>query len=83
MSEVVYDVEEFKKLWHQGRTHAQIASALGCPVLYVSQLRARHNLPTRRQTYRPPSIRDPSPDELERMKKELREKHLAEMRALG
>jgi len=83
MSEVIYDVEKFKKLWHQGRTHAQIASALGCPVLYVSELRARHNLPTRQQKYRPPSIRDPSPDELERLKKELREKHFAEMLALG
>lgn len=83
MSSVIYDVEKLKELWHQGQTHAQIASALGCPVLYVSQLRVRHDLPRRRQKYRPPSIRDPSPAELERLKKELREKHLAEMRALG
>ena len=83
MSEVIYDVEKLKTLWNQGRTHTQIASALGCPVVYVAQLRVRHNLPSRRQKYRPPSIRDPSPDELEKLKKELREKHLAEMRALG
>lgn len=83
MSAVIYDVEKLKELWHQGQTHAQIASALGCPVLYVSELRVRHNLPRRRQKYRPPSIRDPSPEELERLKRELREKHLAEMRALG
>jgi len=83
MSEIVYDVEKFKKLWHQGRTHAQIASALGCPVVYVAQLRERHNLPMRRRSYHKPAIVDPSPDELERLKKELREKHFAEMRALG
>jgi hypothetical protein len=83
MSEVVYNVEKLKKLWNQGRTHAQIASALGCPVLYVSQLRERHKLPKRRRSYYRPSIVDPTPDELERLKQELREKHFAEMRALG
>ncbi len=83
MSEVVYSVEKLKKLWHQGKTHAQVASSLGCPVVYVAQLRVRHNLPRRRQKYRPPSIRDPSPEELEILKKQLREKHFAEMRALG
>lgn len=83
MAQVVYDVEKLKKLWHQGRSHAQIATALGCPAAYVPQLRERHNLPKRRQQYRPPSIRDPSPEELERLKKELREKHFAEMRAMG
>lgn len=83
MSEVIYDVEKLKKLWHQGRTHRQIASALGCPVLYVAQLRERHKLPMRRRSYHKPAIVDPSPDELERLKKELREKHFAEMRAMG
>ena len=83
MSGIVYDVRKLKNLWTQGRTHAQIASALGCPVVYVAQLRERHNLPMRRRSYYRPSIVDPSPDELERLKKELREKHFAEMRAMG
>lgn len=83
MSEVIYDVEKLKRLWAEGKTHSQIAKALGCPPVYVAQLRVRHNLPQRRRSYHKPSIRDPSPAELERLKKELREKHLAEMRAMG
>lgn len=82
MSGVIYDLEKLKKLWNQGRTHTQIASALGCPVVYVAQLRVRHNLPIRRRSYHRPAVVDPSPAELERLKKELREKHFAEMRAL-
>ena len=83
MGEVIYTLNKLKKLWNQGRTHAQIASALGCPVVYVAQLRERHKLPMRRRSYHKPAIVDPTPDELERLKKELREKHFAEMRALG
>ena len=83
MSEVIYDLNKLRDLWNQGRTHRQIASALGCPVVYVAQLRVRHNLPIRRRSYYRPAIVDPSPSELERLKNELRDKHFAEMRALG
>jgi len=69
-------------LENRGETHIQIASALGCPEVYVAKLRVRHNLPIRRRSYYRPTI-DPSPEELERLKKELRDKHYAEMRAMG
>ena len=83
LSAFVYDLEKLKQLWDKGRTHTQIASALGCPVVYVAKLRVRHNLPIRRRSYHRPAIIDPSPEELERLKAELREKHFAAMRALG
>jgi hypothetical protein len=82
MANCVYDVQELTRLWNQGRTHIEIASALGCPVPYVSQLRERHKLPPRRRSYHAPKDRDPTPDEIEQRKREVRERHLAEMRAM-
>ena len=82
MGEVIYDLEKLKKLWNQGRTHTQIASALGCPVQYVAQLRERHKLPQRRRSYHAPKDRYPTPAEIEQRKREVRERHLAEMRAM-
>ena len=82
MGNCVFDVKELTRLWHQGRTHAEIASALGCPVQYVAQLRERHKLPQRRRSYHAPKDRYPTPAEIEQRKREVRERHLAEMRAM-
>jgi hypothetical protein len=83
MAAVIYDIEKLKKLWKKGLTHIEIADALGCPVAYVSQLRERHKLPPRRRAYHGPSEFDPTPAQIEERKRELRERHLAEMRAMG
>ena len=83
MPPVIYDIEKLKKLWDEGRTHIEIAYALGCPERYVSQLRARHNLPARRRSYHgPKEWNDPTPEQIAERKRELRERHLAEMRAM-
>ena len=84
MSQVIYDVEKLKKLWEKGLTHIEIANALGCQTAYVAQLRERHNLPPRRRAYHgPKEWNDPTPAQIEERKRELRERHLAEMRAMG
>jgi hypothetical protein len=82
MAAVIYDGEKLKKLWNKGLTHSEIAESLGCPVAYVAQLRERHKLPPRRRAYYAPKERDPTPAEIEERKRELRERHLAEMRAM-
>jgi hypothetical protein len=82
MTQVIYDVAKLKKLWKKGLTHIEIADALGCPAAYVAQLRERHNLPLRRRAYHGPSEFDPTPAQIEERKRELRERHLAEMRAM-
>lgn len=84
MGQVIYDVEKLKKLWNDGLTHMEIANALGCQVPYVSQLRERHKLPPRRRAYHAPKEwNDPTPEQIEERKRELRERHLAEMRDMG
>jgi hypothetical protein len=83
MAHVIYDIEKLKKLWDKGLTHIEIADALGCPTAYVAQLRERHKLPPRRRAYHgPKEWNDPTPAEIEERKRELRERHLAEMRAM-
>ena len=80
MSEILYDVEKLKRLWARGLSHLKIAEALGCDMLYVAQLRERHNLPMRRRAYHAPKDRDPTPEEIVERAREIREKHLEEKR---
>ena len=79
MSEVVYCVKKLRTLWDAGLTHIEIAEALGCPVPYVAQLRARHKLPTRRRAYHSPKWRDPTLEEIEERKREIRDRNIAAM----
>lgn len=80
MSQILYSVDKLKQLWGRGLTHIEIAEALGCPVPYVAQLRARHKLPTRRRSYHGPQFTDPTPDEIAQRARELRDRHLEEKR---
>lgn len=80
MSQVIYSEQKLRKLWAKGLTHIEIARELGCPVQYVAQLRARHNLPARRRSYHSPKMTDPTLSEIEERKRELRERHMEEKR---
>ena len=60
----IYSVEHLKRLWADGKTHIEIAAALGCPENYVAYLVARHNLPRRRRTFHGPQEEDPTPEQI-------------------
>jgi len=61
---LVYDKDVLTRLWAEGKTHFEIAAALGCSEMYVSQLRERHKLPKRRQAYHGPQEDDPTPEQI-------------------
>jgi len=60
----VYSLAELQRLWAAGKTHQEIAAALGCSEMYVSQLRERHNLPRRRRAFHGPQEDDPTPEQI-------------------
>lgn len=61
---VVYSADKLRRLWAQGKTHLQIAIALGCSAMHVSRLVKRHGLPRRARKFAPPVIKDPTPREI-------------------
>jgi len=60
----VYSVAQLQQLWAAGKTHVEIAAALGCATAYVAELVARHNLPRRRPAYHGPQEDDPTPEQI-------------------
>jgi hypothetical protein len=60
----VYSVAQLQQLWAAGKTHVEIAAALGCATAYVAQLVARHKLPRRRRAYHGPQEDDPTPEQI-------------------
>jgi hypothetical protein len=60
----VYSVAQLQQLWAAGKTHPEIAAALGCATAYVAQLVARHKLPRRRRAYHGPQEDDPTPEQI-------------------
>lgn len=74
------DPDEFAKLWHAGETLQRMASRFGVSKSTVKKFAIRQGLPYRcHENQR--GTRDPTPEEIERLKAELREKHLAELLA--
>lgn len=59
-----YNLTTLQRLWAAGKTHQEIAAALGCSEMYVSQLRERHQLPRRRQVRHGPQEFDPTPEQI-------------------
>jgi hypothetical protein len=59
-----YSLTLLKRLWAEGKTHQEIAAALGCSEMYVSQLRERHQLPRRRRAFHGPQEDDPTPEQI-------------------
>jgi hypothetical protein len=80
---IKYCAKQLHDLWDGGASYAEIAAVLGCSHSYVHDLKVRHNLPNRRRPTKEIYESDPTPDDIERMKAEIRERHLAEMRATG
>ena len=60
----IYSVAQLEQLWAAGKTHVEIAAALGCSTPYVAQLVARHQLPRRRRAYHGPQEDDPTPEQI-------------------
>ena len=60
----IYSVTKLKRLWAEGKTHPEIASALGCSEMYVSHLRKLHKLPRRRPVRHGPQELDPTPEQI-------------------
>jgi hypothetical protein len=60
----VYSVAQLRQLWAAGKTHVEIAAALGCATAYVAELVSRHNLPRRRPAYHGPQEDDPTPEQI-------------------
>jgi hypothetical protein len=77
----VYDVAELRRLWAAGKTHVEIAAALGCSVAYVADLRKRHSLPRRKPSQHGPQPVYPTPDEIRAMCETFKQQHLAELRS--
>jgi hypothetical protein len=61
---LVYDKNVLKRLWAAGKTHVEIAAALGCSAGYVEKLRIRHGLPRRPQCHHGPQEDDPTPEQI-------------------
>ena len=68
----VYSVARLQQLWAAGKTHVEIAAALGCATAYVAELVARHNLPRRRRAYHGPQEDDPTPEQIKERAAECR-----------
>lgn len=77
--QLTYSVELLTQLWAAGKTHKEIAGALGCADGYVCKLCRRHGLPKRRRKYTPPVPVDPTPEEIRDRAAECRAKHLASL----
>jgi hypothetical protein len=61
---LVYDKNVLKRLWAAGKTHVEIAAALGCSAGYVEKLRIRHGLPRRPRCHHGPQDDDPTPEQI-------------------
>jgi hypothetical protein len=61
---LVYDKNVLKRLWAAGKTHVEIAAALGCSAGYVEKLRKRHGLPRRPRCHHGPQEDDPTPEQI-------------------
>jgi len=77
---IEYSVLRLHQLWASGASYTEIAAALGCAESYVQKLKVRHRLPNReRRPYVAPT-NDPAPDEIARLKAELKARHIESMR---
>lgn len=72
----VYSEARLQQLWAAGKTHVEIAAALGCATAYVAELVARHNLPRRRRAYHGPQEDDPTPEQIAERAAECRSRRV-------
>jgi hypothetical protein len=84
---IEYSVSDLFRLWQDETLKTeQVAQQIGVSTNYLYAIAKRHGLPRRKG---PAPVRDllerqrddPTPEEIEELKRDLREKHFAEMRA--
>jgi transposase len=84
---IQYSVAELFRLWHDSTLRTtEVAERLGVSTVFLYTLAKRHALPRRASpppdegfSQRRPD--DPTPEQIEELKREIRERHLAERRA--
>jgi hypothetical protein len=79
---IKYCTKQLHDLWDGGASYAEIAAVLGCSHSYVHDLKVRHKLPNRQRPTREIFENDPTPDQIRERAAEIRERHMAEMRAM-
>lgn len=75
------DVEEFRRLWETGVPASSIARRFSLTTNHVYRLRVQCGIPDREDMRT--KHKNPSPCQIAERAAALRERHLAEMRALG
>ena len=71
---------ELQRLWVKGVSLQEIADQSGVSLKYIYSYAIKMKFPKRPKAERKRTTVDPSPEEIERLKAELREKHFAERR---
>ena len=79
---VLYCPLQLHQMWARGDSCTEIAAALGCSESYVHDLKMRHKLPNRQRPTKEIFENDPTPDQIRERAAEIRERHMAEMRAM-
>ena len=78
---VEVDVPKLFRLWSDdGMTRTEIARELGVTASQLTLLASRHSLRARKRQQRAFTMCDPTPEELEVLKAECRERHFAQRR---
>lgn len=67
--------EQLLTLWNEGLTMMMMGVRLGCSASTVSLLVRQHRLPMR-PPIRKEALADPTPSEIERLKAEIRQRHI-------
>jgi hypothetical protein len=79
MRRTAYSVTDLFRLWAGGASYSEIAACLGVTESFIHKLKERHKLPNRPRQYAAPT-NDPTPDEIEERKAEVRAAHFAKRR---
>lgn len=79
---VHYCALRLHEMWARSDSNQEIAAALGCSESHVNTLARRHGLPRRQRPIKEIFENDPTPNEIERLKAEIKARHMAEMRAM-
>jgi len=79
---LTYSPLQLHEMWARGDSREEIAAALGCSTSHLQELCKRHKLPPRQRANKEIFENDPTPDDIERMKAEIKARHMEEMRAM-
>ena len=71
--------EAIEALWNQELTMREIGERLGCSEATAARIARDYRLP-KKITVQKPVVGDPTPDEIERLKAELKQKHIESRR---